>query len=832
MDEGALFARAQQERSRGDLRAAILDLKNLLRKHPANVEARLALGELTLQSGDIDTAIQELEMARERGVSAERVSKPLARAYLARRRPQDALQQLDAPRTDMAGLQTLQGTALLQLGRSAEARQKFEAALQSDAKDIDALLGLATVVADLDGIPAGLTVTERALQTAPGDPRVRILRGRLQLRAQAPALAQKEFEEAVRDAEHNKQGDQRFTALIGHAQAALAQSLVEESLAVTARVQQIAPEDPVSRLLRAQALLLAGKPAEAQPLLEKNVSADSGATDSKFLLGLIALNNGLFGQAEMYLASVVTAAPTNLQARKLLAEARLRQRKPADALNALLPAVEGGAPNAQLLAAAGKVSFAAGRPAAALEYLERSVKADPDNSAIRLDLAAGYVANGQADRAIALLDSAPVDEANTSHYRYLKALTFLARGDRQGAVNFATGIAAKESTDADAQTLAGSLLASQKDFGRAGTYFERAATLSPRSPAPHVSLGRLEWAQGHYEPARAQFARALELSPGDATATLSLVELELGQRRPEAALAVLDGALKTHPKFVEARILQARILAGTGKLEQADAAAREAVRMAPENTAAIELLARVALARGKLDEANARVADLTRLAPDQAGTQMLVGNVQLAQKRYAAAAAAYRKAGTSRPDTAAALAEFRARRLGALDDPLAPLLRLVEQRPNDTRAQMVLAQAQQELGDAPAAIRSYEGILARNPNDAPALNNLAWLRYQARDPGALALAKRAHAAAPGDPRITDTYGWLLVENGQLQEGLELLAAIAGPGADEEVRMHYAQALARAGKKDEARALGARLVTSSSARVSDAARRFVAELDRG
>jgi Tfp pilus assembly protein PilF len=211
---------------------------------------------------------------------------------------------------------------------------------------------------------------------------------------------------------------------------------------------------------------------------------------------------------------------------------------------------------------------------------------------------------------------------------------------------------------------------------------------------------------------------------------------------------------------------------------------------------------------------------------------MLLAEVQLAQKHFSAAAAAYRKAGTLRPDTAAAIGEFRALRLGALEDPLGPLRRLAEQRPKDLPAHLALAQAQQELGDAPAAIRTYESALKGDPNNAAVLNNLAWLYYEARDPNALALAKRAYAVAPRDARIVDTYAWLLVENGQLPQGLALLAPVAGAGADEEVRMHYAQALARAGKREEARALGAHLASSASSKVSGEARRLLAELDRG
>jgi predicted Zn-dependent protease len=177
--------------------------------------------------------------------------------------------------------------------------------------------------------------------------------------------------------------------------------------------------------------------------------------------------------------------------------------------------------------------------------------------------------------------------------------------------------------------------------------------------------------------------------------------------------------------------------------------------------------------------------------------------------------------------------EYEALRLGGtVSDPLAPIRKLVEQQPKDAAALFALAQAAQEMGDRPTAIKTYQQLDTLRPNNPAVLNNLAWLKYEERDAGAVALAKRAHDAAPQDPRITDTYGWLLVEGGKVKEGLALLASIATGTADEQYRMHYAQALARAGRKAEARDLSEKLTGSASAGISDAARKLVAELDRG
>ena len=59
--------------------------------------------------------------------------------------------------------------------------------------------------------------------------------------------------------------------------------------------------------------------------------------------------------------------------------------------------------------------------------------------------------------------------------------------------------------------------------------------------------------------------------------------------------------------------------------------------------------------------------------------------------------------------------------------------------------------------------------------------------------------------APGDPAILDTLGWILVEQGQLDEGLRYLRdARLRDTQNPEIRYHLAVVLNRTGRADEAR----------------------------
>lgn len=98
-----------------------------------------------------------------------------------------------------------------------------------------------------------------------------------------------------------------------------------------------------------------------------------------------------------------------------------------------------------------------------------------------------------------------------------------------------------------------------------------------------------------------------------------------------------------------------------------------------------------------------------------------------------------------------------------------------------------------------------------------ALNNLAWLYLLNKDPRAVDTSRAAFQLAPAVPEIADTYGWSLVENNRAGEGVPILekAAKARPEAAG-VQYHYAAALARTGRRDEAKRVLSALLDGEAA----------------
>ena len=96
-----------------------------------------------------------------------------------------------------------------------------------------------------------------------------------------------------------------------------------------------------------------------------------------------------------------------------------------------------------------------------------------------------------------------------------------------------------------------------------------------------------------------------------------------------------------------------------------------------------------------------------------------------------------------------------------------------------------------------------QAVLGKRPNNAIALNNLAWV-YQAKgDSRARGLAQRAHFLAPSG-ETSDTLGWIMTKEGDAADALPLLKeAVQRRPNDRTVKFHLASALNAVGKPDEA-----------------------------
>ena len=284
--------------------------------------------------------------------------------------------------------------------------------------------------------------------------------------------------------------------------------------------------------------------------------------------------------------------------------------------------------------------------------------------------------------------------------------------------------------------------------------------------------------------------------------------------RYDEALRQLRSAAEREPRNASWLIEVARVQMARGDAAGTRDSLQKALVIDPDSVTANALMTGLELKDGKKDQALARVARVRKAHPDDASAALLDGDVSFAQGDFAAAARAFDDAWRMTPSSGAAIRIYRARAAGHLPSPTATLSSWLQKQPRDITARLVLAQSLLEQGSSKEAIIQYERVIADGAPGAMALNNLGWLYQQVHDPRAEATAKRAYELAPDAPEIADTYAWILVGAGRAADAVPILErAVGAKTASADTRFHYAAALAKAGRKDDARMALRRLLAS-------------------
>lgn len=726
----------------------------------------------------------------------------------------DALSEVDAALAaapDSAAALGLKARLLMRVGQYAEASRLFDQAravlTQLDVPRQAMLLSHAVEARLAQGQvdEASRALTELKAR-APEAPVVELLGARV-------ALARGDNASAIA-------GLQRLLAkrpdhvparlLLGAAQ--LSQGSLSQAESQLAQVVQAAPDNLEARKLLARVRLQLDQPEQAVRVLTPALDAETGDPQLFALLGAAELQSGQSGLAIGALERSVSRNPDHTSLKLDLAGAYLAANRATDARKLLEASAEGDVKREALLIVAlaaekGPAAARAGverllrdRPGdpealnlaasyfgsqrefeRARALLQQSSEISPERSATFLGLARVELAAGDLASAEAALRKALASSPADSTIRIALADTIYRRGDKDGAAEVLKlrGAAGEGKVDDALASPELALALAQVEFGRADVAaanraIEAAIDASPEASAQRagvlVAAGRLLLENSSFDAALARFRAASEMNPDDPLTWYGAGRAQLAMNDPSAARGSLSRALEVRPGFVPA----------------------------------IAALTLMDVRAGKLDAARARVREARAQAQKEVALITLAGDIEMAAREFATAAKIYAEATRVRPDASLAVKDFAARRAATLRAPEEPLTQWLAGNPEDHRVRTVLAEYWLNEGVDAKAIAEFEAVRRQVPGSPALLNNLAWLYQRQDDPRARALAEQARELAPQAPAIADTLGWILMEEGQTDRALPLLAEAASAMPESaEIQYHYASALAASGRSKDA-----------------------------
>ncbi len=762
----ALAAIGLAQLSLGDRQAARAAFDEALGLDDGNVEARLGLARMAIAAKDYAQAEQQLKAARRSAATSAEVWVIQAAVRQARGDSDGAVQALTEALARAPGdVEVLLGRASLNI-----ARHHFEEAL-NNVKAVEALvpdhptaeLMLASLAYDKGDFASARDRVTRLLNRVPEYPKARLL----------AALA------------HLRLGE------------------IEQADDLLRKVLAASPNDAAAVRVMAALRLRQRRSAEAIALLEplaKRLPPDPAVLGE---LSGAYLQSGEVDKGLAYAEQAVALAPEDLQLKKGLALGQMLAGQPTAAIQALGATADLAQSDAQggfLLLLAELQSRQFDKALGTARQLHEKLPKNP---------APPYL-SGVAHELLGKPEEAREDFSQALQIKpdFLPASLALAKldarsGNAEAAMRRYEAILAKDRKNLGALLGKAQLDAAAGRLDEAVSTLEKAHSAHPEALRPSLVLAGLYLKSAQADRAE-DLLKGLLAQQGTKPQLLeALVEVLEARGKPADALRYQEQRVALTPQDPEQLRRLALLQLRNGQAADAELTLAKALKLAPDNLSLLATGVKLALKGQRYDDALVYARKIQDAQPKHAAGLRLEGDVRSAQGRFEEAAGIYGRALALEPSTLLLGKEVTARqRAGQPEQARARLTQWLAAHPRDARAHVIAAQLAQRTGQDAEAIEHYEQALAVQPKAVVVLNNLAWLYNERGDPKALALAEQAHELAPNAAPLTDTLGWVLVSEGQIQRGLGLVKQASEKLPDNPtIRYHLAVAYQKSGQPD-------------------------------
>lgn len=873
----------------GNIRAAIVQLKNALREDPSDIDARFLLGTIYLGVEDGVSAEKELRSAYNQGLDSDLLRERLGEALLLQGKFQELLDEIHAEGLDpvqRATVMTLRGRALMGLENTDEAAETFKAAQEVDPQSIAPKLHLSRVYLQKRDLEAAGEQIEAALALRPDSDLGLIMKGEM-MRLSGNSLAAIEQFDAALQVKPTS-----LEASLGRAASMIDLDRDKEAQRDLDRVFEISSRQPLAYHLSAVVLARSNELVAAEEMLDRAGQPLENYLPSMYLRGTISYSRNNLEQAYAYLKRFLEAEPENLNARRMLGSTLVRQSNFSEALDVLRPIADSAeASDAQSLALVATAYLGAGQQDLAAIYLERAVEKAPDHSQLRTQLALIKLSQGEGAEAMEGLKTAVELDPGAQQPPVLLARLHLASGEYDDTISIVAGLLEQRPDDAALHNLMGAAYflksnnasdaadpsnSVEANRNKARKSLTKALELDPTFFPAVQNLSQMDLAEGNGEAAERRFRNVLSEDSRHEGAMMAVARLAMRNGKPDEALEWLERAVLMKPESREPGLRLMSLYIDTGDPEKALATVSQLDQLLGDDPVVIEALAKAQLVAGDPSSAVATYSRLSRLLPENAAVYYALGRAQVRAQDVFGARASYRKALELDPTMLAAVldlvnVEIDSERYHAAiqiaqalqeaqpEQPMGDLLvghvrgKMGEQK----AALAAFTSAEKKLDSSDAVARLYYGYndighgqkgfdtienwLSKNPEDHPLrrilatayleagrhqlalkhylvleevdasnpiiLNNLAWLFQLTGDDRALEAAQRAYALLPDAAAVKDTYGWIMVERGDLSKGVALLEEASALAPDEpEIQYHLALGRSKQGRQEESCAL--------------------------
>ena len=410
--------------------------------------------------------------------------------------------------------------------------------------------------------------------------------------------------------------------------------------------------------------------------------------------------------------------------------------------------------------------------AKSLEELKTLVGKNPSDPVLHLDLARAYFSLNEKDKALTEALEAVHSEQKSPNARVgvlvpsqtVAARIYEDRGQHAKAMELADFVLSAQPGNPDAVLIRDRALIGTGQTEKAQPELENLVKQFPKLNDAHLQLASLYLGQKAYDKAQAEFEVLNNATPPDIRGFVGLQTVKLATGKGEDAVKVMQDLVLKNPTVLPYRY------------ELANFQAALAGQYWNTNTARSKDL---------LQNAADNYKEILKTTANSAEVWLRLGVMQRQMGQYDAALASFEQAGNADPKSVQAFLN-QALICDALDK-------------------------KKEAND------SYNKVLAIDPDNALALNNLA---YMQADLGtnldqAMTYAERAKKRAPENPDVSDTLGYVYYRKNLNGEAVRIFRQLSQDHPQNALfRLHLAMALLQQGDKQAARDEAAKALQSA------------------
>lgn len=799
---------------------------------------------------------------------------------------------LSDPQAQAQALTTV-GNAHIRLAQPAEARKAFADALAARADYVPAQVGAATVKA-IDDRPGAHAAVDAILQRSPDSVEALTLKGDLELADRkleaARTLYRKVAELSPGNPEtlvrvvsvslelHDLEGARKdYEALRKAAPGspitlylhAVIEAQANNTSAARDAVQEalrLAPEYMPAVTLAAGLNLSLGSLEQAERYARMVIERTPDNPLGYRVLGATYLRMNQPDRALEAVRPALNRRPDDPVVLSIAGEAALKLNDPNSAAAYFERASKVNPADARSRTGVALSHLASGDRARAISELEQAVELDSNNLQADVALVMAQVRDRQYDKALAAVARMEKKAPKNPMPSTLRGAVLSAKGDLKGArAAFEKALQIDPAFYPAAANLAAFDLRDKRP-GDARQRYESILAKDPKNSQAAVALAALTASTGgSREQVLADLKKAREANADAVLPILATARYLIETNTPKDAIPMLQEAANRNPENTQILDVLANAFIRSDQRGQAISTWEKILRINPKAAAAQFRIGEAQMAGGDRDAALASFRKAAEIAPgtvepqvgmalvlqqqgkkDEAmriATQMqsdaklklagivLEGDLLAADSKFAQASERYRAAFTMQRSMQIGTKVHRALLAAKRETDADAFLRdWIRAEPANLPLRLYAGESETMRKRWKEAFDQYAVVLEKEPGNALALNNGAWALHQLKDARALDYARRAYEAVPKSASIADTYGVILSEGGD-RKGIEMLRkAVELAPNNPQIRLHLAEALARADDKAGARTqLDELLKATPSGEIADAARALQAKL---